>query len=128
MFKHRIGVCAASVAAVGLLSGCVAHVRSEPAYAEAVYVPPDIETYPHTNYDGRVVYLVNDRWYYREGPRWVYYRSEPRPLYTHRRRVYVHHEYVNHDRVNGGYYAAPPVNRAPPAYGPQYAPPATRVR
>lgn len=123
MNKHRtMGIVAACAAATALTSGCVAHVRSEPAYAEAVYVPADIETYPHTTYDGRVVYLVNDRWYYREGPRWVYYRPEPEPLYAHRRRIYVHHEYT-HRRPYGGYYSAPP------AYGtPQYAPPATRVR
>jgi len=107
-----------------MTSGCVAHVSSEPAYAEATYVPPDVETYPQTTYDGRVVYLVNDRWYYRDGARWQYYRSEPEPLHRHRTRIYVQHE-ANRGRpaVNGGYYSAPPAYSAP-----QYAPPATRVR
>jgi hypothetical protein len=85
-------------------TGCYARAT----YAEAEYVPPHVEAYPSYHYDGRVVYLVNDRWYYREGPRWVYYRSEP--VVLERRRVELHR--------------APParvrrrvdVHRAPPAH------------
>ena len=56
-------------------------------YVDAEYVPPRIDVYPSYEYSGRTVYLVDGRWYYRRGPRWVYYRREPVEL--HRRRVYV---------------------------------------
>lgn len=52
------------------LFGCVATV--EPEYAEATYVPDDIEAYPYVVYEGRPVYYVHDRWYFRHGPHWVY--------------------------------------------------------
>lgn len=69
------------------LSGCMAEVRSEPAYAEVDYVPADIEVYPHTVYEGETVYYVGDRWYYRRGPHWVYYRQEPAGLTRYRARM-----------------------------------------
>ncbi len=55
-----------------------------------IAAPPvaDIQVYPSTVYDGRTVYLYNDRWYYREGPRWRYYRQEPQPLMQHRQRLH----------------------------------------
>ena len=53
-------------------AGCYAEARTQPAYVEAAYVPPHIEAYPSYYYEGRTVYLVNDHWYYRSGPRWVY--------------------------------------------------------
>lgn len=70
-----------------MLSGCMAEVRGEPAYAEVDYAPDDIEVYPHTVYEGRTVYLVDDRWYYRRGPHWVYYTSEPPDLVRYRAHV-----------------------------------------
>lgn len=70
-----------------IVTGCYASV--EPAYAEADYVPADIETYPHTYYEGHDVYFVNDHYYYM-GPQhhWVYYRTAPAPL-VERRATYV---------------------------------------
>jgi hypothetical protein len=65
----------------------VARVTPEPEYAEADYVPADIEAQPYVIYDGRPVYYTRDRWYYRRGPHWVYYRREPPALY--RQRPYV---------------------------------------
>jgi hypothetical protein len=69
------------------VGGCFLSAGPDPAYAEADYVPPDVTMYPHTVYEGQVVYLVDDRWYYQDGPRWLYYRREPEPLA--RQRPYV---------------------------------------
>jgi hypothetical protein len=71
------------VAALGL-TGCYAHGRADAVWVEADYPPAQIDVYPHTVYEGRVVYLVNDHWYTRERGRWVYYRVEPEPLYRQR--------------------------------------------
>jgi hypothetical protein len=68
----------------GAASGCVETVGPDPVYAEAAYVPSDITTYPHTLYQGQIVYLVNDHWYYRNGSRWVYYQREPDVLVQQR--------------------------------------------
>ena len=113
------------LAAFYALVGCVAEV--EPAtpvgYAEVTYAPMpvaemDIESYPHTWYESRPVYLVNGRWWYRDGSRWAYYVREP--MHLQRTRHYVQ-EAPPAVRVER------PVRRveeAPPAS----APPAVRVR
>ncbi len=102
-------------------AGCYATVQPEPVYADATYVPPDIDTYPYVIYEGRPVYFVHDHWYVRHGPRWVYYRNEPSSL--HRQRPYVQRAPRAYRRPE---YAAPPVQRAPaPA---REAPPAREVR
>lgn len=83
------------IPALGLLSlaltsfGCyaTAGAYTEADYVEADYAPARVEVYPRYVYAGRTVYLVDGRWYYRRGPRWVYYREEPVEL--HRRRVYI---------------------------------------
>ena len=69
--------------------GCyaTAGAYTEADYVETDYPPPRVEVYPRYVYSGHAVYLVDGRWYYRRGPRWVYYREEPIELY--RRRVYV---------------------------------------
>jgi hypothetical protein len=72
------------------LTGCIAWaassapVKADPIYIEVEAAPLRIETYPHTVYEGRPVYYVEGRWYYRHGPRWAYYREEPRPLIEYR--------------------------------------------
>jgi trehalose utilization protein len=72
------------------MNGCAvrvapAHqVEPEPVYLTAESVPVDVETYPSTTYEGHAVFLWNDRWYYRRGNGWVYYRNEPEPLHRHR--------------------------------------------
>lgn len=109
----------ASVA--GALSGCYAEATTG---ADVEYAAPgvDVEVYPHEYYDGRVVYLVGDRWYYRDGPRWVYYRTEPQPLYE-RRAVIRRQAPVVRERTE--------VRRAPPAYRPapvRTAPPVREER
>jgi hypothetical protein len=98
LFQHII-VCGAA-----LVGGSMS-LAPEPAQAQLVieYIPDDppprIETYPRARYADRDVYLVRGRWYYRHGPRWYYYRSEPPPLRQHR--VYVlerprHHRHGRH--------------------------------
>lgn len=101
------------------VTGCYASV--EPAYAEADYVPADIETYPHTYYEGHDVYFVNDHYYYR-GPRhqWVYYRTAPAPLVERSRgyvrtRPYVQQAPVVHERRYEERRVAPQVREPEPA-------------
>lgn len=85
-----------------LASGCYAGVegRANASY-DVVTVPPPVrvEAYPYVVYDGAPVYYVEGRWYRRHGNGWVYYRSEPGYLSSHR-----------------------PVVVAPPAYGPRRGP------
>ncbi len=76
-----------AAALMALASGCYAEAGAEPEYVEASAAPIDIEVAPHYEYEGRTVYYVNDHWYARDRGRWVYYRSEPQPLY--RQRSYV---------------------------------------
>lgn len=64
-----------------------AYAGAEPVYVETDYIPVHVETYPRYEYAGRTVYLVDGHWYYRRGPRWVYFRDEPEELA--RRRLYV---------------------------------------
>jgi hypothetical protein len=62
---------------------------AEVGYVEVNEAPIviDVQTYPHTYYEGHNVYFYQDRWYYQDGPRWAYYRHEPQVLY--RQRGYV---------------------------------------
>ena len=63
-----------------------------PIYIEVDVAPSSIEAYPHTVYEGRPVYYYEGHWYERRGPRWVYYREEPRPLVVYRSSPeYRHH-------------------------------------
>lgn len=116
-----------SVLSIGLcltLTGCAATL-AEPVYVQAEYVPPRIDAYPHTVYEGEVVYLVDGRWYYRRGPSWFYYHREPDSLRRYRVESYrAPRAYAPRDR-----YVAPPAPRryvAPPAHAPRryVAPPA----
>jgi len=70
---------------VGCYATAGAYTQAD--YVEADVEPVRVEAHPRYAYEGRTVYLVDGRWYYRRGPHWVYYRSEPAEL--HRRRVYV---------------------------------------
>lgn len=68
---------------VTLGTGCVATVRTRPAYA--VYEEDD---YPHTYYRGRPVYYIDGYWHYRSGSSWVVaFRDEPVELREYRGRV-----------------------------------------
>ncbi len=126
-FGRMLGIAGFSALVATSAVGCVATLGSDPEYAEADDVPADITVYPHTVYEGRDVYLVNDRYYYR-GPehRWVYYRRAPAPLVERRSTFVRERPYVQQ---------APVVRRpAPrPRYDERRAPlrspePATQVR
>jgi hypothetical protein len=114
-------------ASVAGVTGCHVVARPEPVtVTSGTYAPDDIESYPYANYEGRPVYLYNERWYYRDGGRWTYYRTPPPGLV--RQRPYVRQ--------------APPAQQGPRGYGPPgsgyrtpgaspppaSAPPATRVQ
>lgn len=89
------------------MSGCYAEATTGADVEYETAAPAvDVEVYPHEYYEGHVVYLVGDHWYYRDGPRWVYYRREPRPLYE--RRAVIRRAPVVRERTE--------VRRAPPAY------------
>jgi len=112
----------ASFAIAAAVSGCYASVEEPAVYAEADTVPADITIYPHTVYDGRVVYYYGDRWWYSDGGRWAYYRHEPEPLNRHRR-------YVQQAPPAPRVYTQQPVYSAPHVTsGTVEAPPAVRVR
>lgn len=66
------------------LTGFSSPASADPVFVEIDIAPPRIEDYPHTVYEGRPVYYYEGRWYERRGPRWVYYREEPRPLVVYR--------------------------------------------
>jgi len=87
--NHRISVALGVVFSAFSMVGCYAYAGPPVAYAEVSEAPVevDIATYPQTQYEGRPVYLYRDRWYYRNGSRWSYYREEPPTL--HRQRSYV---------------------------------------
>jgi len=89
-----------------LATGCYAEATTG-AVVATEYVPAHVDVYPREYYDGHVVYLINDHWYYHDGARWVYYRQEPEVLV--RRRVVVHQAppAVVHERTV--------VHQAPPA-------------
>jgi hypothetical protein len=128
MRAHRAAVLLVSMLG---LSGCYG---SSSGFVEAEYVPARVETYPHAHYQGRVVYLIGDRWYVRNGGVWFYYPTEPSYLYRYRLRWYPGHQhglygpYHHHYRrsVPPARHAAPPARRiAPPAR--ESAPPARRA-
>jgi hypothetical protein len=88
--SFRFGWAAGAAIAVGALTGCYATVDPQPVgYAETTSAPVDIETYPSVTYLGQPTYFYGDRWWYRDGARWSYYRSEPEEL--HRQRGVVIH-------------------------------------
>jgi hypothetical protein len=76
------------VALTAALPACMAHARGELVYDYPVVTvetaPARIETYPRTSFRGRPAYFVDGRWYYRSGPRWVYFREEPNELRDYR--------------------------------------------
>ena len=78
-------------------TGADSTVKADPIFVEVQTAPPAVESYPHTVYRGEPVYYVEGRWYYRHGPRWAYYREEPRPLIEFRSSpAYVHHHRHDH--------------------------------
>jgi hypothetical protein len=88
-----LAVTAVTAASALTVSGCTARVDTvrpvltTEAEVEVETAPADVYAYPHTEYQGRTVYLVDGRWYYPHGRRWYYYRNEPPDLV--RQRTYV---------------------------------------
>ncbi|HEX6275325.1 MAG TPA: hypothetical protein VFZ53_19930 [Polyangiaceae bacterium] len=97
-------------------AGCYARARVEPAYVETTYVPAHVDLYPSYYYEGRTVYLIDGRWYYRQPTgTWVYYRREPPVLY--RQRLTIREAPPARARPAAPtYYREAPVRHAPPAY------------
>ncbi|MEO6418304.1 MAG: hypothetical protein ABIP39_02790, partial [Polyangiaceae bacterium] len=67
-------VCLALGSSACLVRGEAAAVQPAPppavVYSDDIDAPVvNIETYPQTSYEGRTVYLYQDRWYYRHGTR-----------------------------------------------------------
>jgi hypothetical protein len=110
-------------------TGCVATLGTDAEYAEADDAPADITVYPHTVYEGRDVYLVNDRYYYR-GPenRWVYYRNAPAPLVERRSTFVRERPYVQQAPVVRRRVVAPRYQERHVAPGVRAPEPATQVR
>jgi hypothetical protein len=88
VMNQRMTVIAVACAALSL-GGCYAYAEPPTMYASASEAPVevDVQTYPHTYYEGRPVYYHRDRWYYRHDNRWQYYRHEPVELRRHRGHV-----------------------------------------
>ena len=112
-------------------AGCYARARVEPAYVETTYVPAHVELYPSYYYEGRTVYLIDGRWYYRHPTgRWVYYRREPPVLY--RQRTVIRQAPPARRAAPPTYYREAPVRQAPPAYyredGRRVAPPPAKPK
>lgn len=104
---QTLSCCGLVLASAVSLGGCYAAAEVEPAYVETTYVPAHVHAYPHYYYEGRTVYLIDNRWYYRHANgRWVYYRSEPPVLYRQRMTI----------------------RQAPPAPARQVSPAPTRYR
>jgi hypothetical protein len=89
-----LGLLALLVAASGCYATAGAYTDTDADYVDADYVPTEVEAYPQYVYGGRTVYLVNGHWYYRRGPRWVYYRAEPGEL--RERRAYFERDRARH--------------------------------
>jgi hypothetical protein len=64
--------------------GCYAYAEPDVGYADLSSAPVGIEEYPSVYYEGRPVYLSGDRWWYRDGRGWRYYRREPAELHRQR--------------------------------------------
>ncbi|MFS8067898.1 MAG: hypothetical protein ACMG6S_16165 [Byssovorax sp.] len=109
MFQRMTSMIGVACAALGL-GGCYAYAETPVAYAEAYEAPVEVEirTYPQTQYEGRPVYFYRDRWYYRDGGRWQYYRQEPATLHRHRTYVQQAPPAVRGHRYR---HSAPPARR-----------------
>lgn len=71
-----------ALCALAASTGCYAEAST--GVATTAYVPAHVGVYPQEYYDGHVVYLIGDHWYYNDGARWVYYRREPDVLVRRR--------------------------------------------
>lgn len=130
-----IGAVAVAMIALGGCRATTYGVAEPVGYVELTAAPIDVGVYPHSYYNGRSVYFVDDRWMYRDRGRWMYYRQEPPELY--RQRPYVQQAPPAYRRSYPAPYpppySAPYRTPAQPVPGgvrppPQSAPPAVRVQ
>lgn len=72
-------------------------VETTSATVDADVGPGDVDMQAalQVEYEGRPTYYYRDHWYYRDGNRWQYYRSEPNVLLEQRRRFQVNRGNVN---------------------------------
>jgi hypothetical protein len=70
-------------------------------------VPPDIRVYPHYDYGGTTVYLVDGRWYYPSTGGWRIMRREPVELGRQRTRIYASPQYRRYRTPQYGYPEEP---------------------
>lgn len=85
---QRIGRTFLKLVAAGTLalaslgtSGCYDEVYGDPAYYPSDAI---VATEEPVYYDGFPTYFYGGRWFYRDGNRWSYYRSEPSYLRQYR--------------------------------------------
>jgi hypothetical protein len=71
----------------------VRFAAAEPLFVVVGSPPEQVEEYPSVTYENRPVYWVHNRWYYRDGDRWGYYREEPVGLRRY------HHDHEFRERV-----------------------------
>jgi hypothetical protein len=112
---------------VVMTTGCYATVRSDPVYAEAYHEPPRVYAMPRSHYEGRVVYLVDDRWYFYDRGHWFFYTAEPRPLYEQRLTIRERRSVRQAPPAHPRRYYRPPRHRHRYESAPAYVPPARRV-
>jgi hypothetical protein len=71
--------------ALGLLAPAFpAQAQATVSFIVETAPPARLEESPSYVYEGHPVYYVNDRYYYRHGNDWVYYREPPQHLRQHR--------------------------------------------
>lgn len=95
MGRHGLGVVlslALSAASSVAVFGCDMRIEAEPPRvvhghdARVVTPPSTIVSQPRLFYKGAYAYLWDDRWFYPTPEGWVYFRTEPAPLYEYRTR------------------------------------------
>lgn len=116
---RRPARCLALAGVLAVCGGCAAEVYPPTVGGyTTVYagsVPPNMAVYPRVAYAGGYAYLVNGRWYYPYGSRWVVLQREPPELYQYRT-TYVAPApprpyppgYLYRPAPPAGYYAYPP--------------------
>jgi hypothetical protein len=75
-----------------VVAGCASPAKdpvgvTHVTYGSAPTIRGDIQTYPHTWYQGRSVYLINGTWWYKDDGRWAYYSPEPDHLAATRKLI-----------------------------------------
>jgi hypothetical protein len=68
------------------LGGCNAQAGVAIFSASTGDVPADVQACPRARYDGREVFFVRNRWYFRAADGWYYFADEPQALAQWRKR------------------------------------------